>query len=126
MTKVRKKRGGASEDDSLGDQDRRIEVQEEASVEMGGFQVRSDLGEVDILKCLRGFDFDDDLTVDEEVQSMESYVFSFKPHPYDVLPVEGNASVPEGDRECILANGLQESRPQPAMNINGRLQNAPR
>jgi len=95
-------------------------------VELGGLQVRLQLGEVDFLECFGGLDLDNDVTLDQQVQSMKPYLFPFKPDPHSVLPVEADAAVTERNGKGVLVDALKKPRPQTPVNFNGGFQDAPR
>jgi len=126
ISKVGVVRGQSSQHHSFDDQDRCIEVEKDASVEMGGFQIRLNLGEVDILECLDSLDLYDDFTLYEQIQSMKTNLLPLKEHAYFVLPLEADPSVVERSYEGILVNALQKPRPQGPMNFNGGLEDASR
>ena len=115
-----------SQDDSLCDEDGRIEVEQQADSQAGGLQIRPELREVDVIEPLDGLDLHDDLAVHEQVEAMDSYVLFFEPNVHFVLPFEANATATERDWKCIFIDAFHRPRSQDPMNVDRRLEDPSR
>src|SRR6516165_3366588 len=67
-----------SKNDSFDDQGGGVEIQEKADVEAGGLHVGPYLRVVDVFETLAGFQLDDDLAADNQIQSVQADIHLLK------------------------------------------------
>ncbi len=115
-----------SEDKAFDYQAGGVDVQQEARVQTGGFQIGPQLGKVNILKGMDCFQFQDDLLLDDEIQSLNSQVHSLEMDVDLQLPSERDASVLEGHFHGLLIDRLQEARAERLVNLHRRSEDSTR
>ena len=78
--------------DSAGPQDGDVEVDEEPDLEAGCPQVASNLSEMDWEDGLQGFQFDDQLSLNQEIDPPLPHALAFVANLQDRLAHEGNTT----------------------------------
>ena len=91
-----------------------------------GLQIRSQLGEMNVLERLDRFQFQNDLLPGNEIESMYSQVHSVEINMDFRLPLKRDTSMFEGNFHGPLINRLKKARPECLVHLHSRSENSTR
>lgn len=115
-----------SKNDAFDNQCWSIEIEKKSDVEAARPQVRAHLGEEDVFEALDGFQFQDDLGIDNQVKSLSSQINSLVKYMNLFLALKGNPSMLKGYFHRLLINWLDKTWPKRLVDVYGRCQDSAR
>jgi hypothetical protein len=101
-------------------------IEEQSRLCLDGLQIRPNDGEVHGLQGFDGLEFHYDAIGNKQIESMLPNGLAPVGQADRLLALEGQVSGGQLNTECLLVDGLQESRSQIPVNRNGRTDNARR
>src|SRR5665213_1383299 len=115
-----------SKNNAFDNQCGRVKVQEKPDPQTRRPQIRPQLGEVNVFQSLNCFQLQDDLSIDDQVEPLQSHRHFLKENAHFFLLLVWNAAMPEGNLHSLLIDQLQESWSKRLVDIHRRRQDSAR
>jgi hypothetical protein len=118
-TKTRKHTSRRSENDTFDDEGWGVEIQQQADMKAGGFQVRLQLGEVNGRQSGYSLKLKDDLRPNHQIETMQADIHALEENMDFLLALDRNGSMLQSDLPGLLINWLHEARPERLVEFDG-------